>query len=115
MEEESGKEKPRNIGEGLQNFMDGRNENDPVGLVMKLALKGVMIHEKSEEIKKSTEDFSQEVFSEMKEVTHSYTNDQLVKFFAESNSAEWHKNPAFYRAIINEVQERLHMIVKGKE
>lgn len=99
----------------LQKYSDSMGENDPAGLMIKLTFNGIMLHDKIGEIERNTENFSQEIFKKREKTVSSYTNDQLVNFLIKSNSTEWHKDPAFYRAIVNEVRERMRMIVKGDE
>jgi hypothetical protein len=96
----------------LQKFSDNIGENDPAGLMMELMMSGTMVHERIEEIRRNTEGFSQNILSEREESARKLTNSKLIEAFRDSNSSQWHKNPAYYRAVVNEILERLKMITK---
>lgn len=100
------------FGEGFKKFKDSLGESDPTGLMMELLFSGTMLHDKIQEIRRNTEGLSQNVLSEREENVRKYTNKELIYRFTKSNASEWHKNPAFYRAIANEILERLKMIIE---
>jgi hypothetical protein len=101
------------IGDGLRGFIKTMDENDPGNLLVELILSGVNVGEKIEEIIKNTEDYSPNVYLEREDDVRSYTNSQLIEEFAKSNHFQWHKDPAFYRAVVNEIQERIRMLTKS--
>jgi len=98
--------------EELKKFVREKDGYSALSLYMKLSISGTMIPEKIKEIERNTNDFSQNALDSAKNIVRSYTNDQLIHEFTESDSAQWHKNPAFYRAIANEIHDRIKMLMR---
>jgi hypothetical protein len=101
------------IGDDLRGFIKTMGESDPGNLLVELILSGVNVGEKIEEIIKNTKGYDPNIYLERKKDILSYSNSQLIKEFAKSNHFQWHKYPAFYRAVVNEVQERIRMLTKS--
>ncbi|MDD3487584.1 MAG: hypothetical protein PHF35_04395 [Candidatus Moranbacteria bacterium] len=113
--EKSGKQVLGSEFDSLKKFLGNLGESNPTGLTMRLlfeGIRGVEIDKIFNEVEKNTKDCSQESLIEMKEIVQFYSDEDLIHHFTTSNSIDWHKKPAFYRAILEEVKERMQMLTR---
>jgi hypothetical protein len=106
---------PKDSVENLQKFIDSMGEDNPLALAFKLMLSGVDIHNRIDEIHKNTEGLSLSAYEQQKKLAQSYSNEQLLKFAVKSTPNEWHKDPAFFRAVLFEFKERFGMLLKNED
>jgi hypothetical protein len=55
----------------------------------------------------ATRNFSSSTLETIRNEVRKYSNPQLARFFLESTENEWNAKPTFYKAIVEELEERV--------